>query len=347
MMTAIRIAESGVLPDALMRMGIRRLLRQRLNDEAALHEPDLAARRKSFAAMLRLSPVTLVPEKANEQHYEVPAAFYELVLGPHLKYSSGFWASDEATFEQSERDMLALTCERAGLIDGQEVLELGCGWGSLTLWMAEHYPASRILAVSNSASQREHITGKARERGLRNLEIVTTDVARLDLAPGRFDRVVSVEMFEHVRNWEALLARVHRWLRPDGALFLHVFAHHRYAYPFERHDTSDWMSEHFFSGGMMPAHTLLEDLDIPFAIVRSDVVNGVHYQRTSEAWLANLDANRAEALAILRTVHGKDAETWLRRWRLFFMACAELFGFSDGKEWFVSHHRLAPVAEVS
>lgn len=344
MKTAIRLVERGAVPDALTRMGIRRLLRQRLREEAARFDADPAASRRAFAEALRRSPVTLVPEKANEQHYEVPAAFYELVLGPHLKYSGGYWSGEHSTLEDSERDMLELTAGRAGLADGQEVLELGCGWGSLTLHMAERYPASRILAVSNSASQRAFILGRARERSLTNLEVLTTDVAHLALER-RFDRIVSVEMFEHVRNWERLLRRAHGWLRPDGALFLHVFAHRRYAYPFEARDTSDWMSEHFFSGGLMPSHSLLADLSIPFDLVKSDVVDGTHYRRTAEAWLANLDAERDRALEVLRTVHGPRAETWLRRWRLFFMACAELFGYRDGQEWWVSHHRLEPAAE--
>ncbi len=347
MKTAIRLIERGAVPDALTRIGIRRLLRQRLREELARCAGDPAAARRAFARAMRASPVTLVPEKANEQHYEVPAAFYELVLGPHLKYSGGYWGSPTATLADSERDMLALTAQRAGLRDGQEILELGCGWGSLTLWMAERYPASRILAISNSASQRAFILARAAERGLANIEIRTLDVATLELEPGRFERVVSVEMFEHVRNWEALLGRVRRWLAPDGRVFLHVFAHRELAYPFETRDASDWMGEHFFSGGMMPAHGLLAELQIPFEVAESHVVDGTHYARTAEAWLANLDARRSEALAVLRGVHGEGAETWLRRWRLFFMACAELFAYREGREWWVSHHLLAPRTQPS
>lgn len=342
MKTAIRLVERGAVPDGLTRLGIRGLLRQRLREELERCGGDPAAGRRTFARAMRSAPVTLVPEKANEQHYEVPAAFYELVLGPHRKYSGGYWSSPTATLADSERDMLALTAKRARLANGQEVLELGCGWGSLTLWMAERYPASRILAISNSASQREFILARAAERGLTNIEIRTLDVATLELEQGRFERVVSVEMFEHVRNWEALLARVHRWLTPDGLVFLHVFAHRELAYPFETRDASDWMGEHFFSGGMMPAHGLLAELEIPFEVAESHVVDGTHYARTAEAWLANLDARRAEALAVLRGVHGDRAELWLRRWRLFFMACAELFAFRQGREWCVSHHVLRP-----
>lgn len=342
MKTAIRLVERGAVPDALTRIGIRRLLRRRLRDEHARCAGDPAVARRSFARAMRAAPVTLVPEQANEQHYEVPAAFYELVLGPALKYSGGYWSSPNATLDDSERDMLALTAQRARLVDGQEILELGCGWGSLTLWMAERYPASRILAISNSASQREFILARARARGLRNIEVRTLDVATLELEPGRFERVVSVEMFEHVRNWEVLLGRVQRWLAPNGLVFLHVFAHRELAYPFETHDASDWMGEHFFSGGMMPAHDLLAELEIPFDVAENHVVEGRHYARTAQAWLANLDARRSEALAVLRTVHGDEAGIWLRRWRVFFMACAELFAYRQGREWWVSHYVLAP-----
>jgi cyclopropane-fatty-acyl-phospholipid synthase len=238
--------------------------------------------------------------------------------------------------------MLELTAERAALEDGQEVLELGCGWGSLTLWMAEHFPRSRIAAVSNSAPQREYILSTAATRGLTNVSVTTCDVSRFDTAV-RFDRVVSVEMFEHMRNWEALLRRIATWLRPDGKLFLHVFAHRHYAYPFEVRDASDWMSRHFFSGGMMPSHDLIERLDVPFVSDRSWIVSGEHYARTAEDWLSNLERHRSQVLAIFRESYGNDAASlWFQRWRVFFLACAELFGYAGGSEWIVSHRRLRP-----
>jgi len=338
MKATLDLAERGWVPAPLLRHGVRRLLRERLRAESARH----AARAERLAAWtedMRRAPIALVPEKANEQHYEVPPAFFELVLGPRLKYSSGYYADPQASLASAEEEMLALTALRADLDDGQEVLELGCGWGSLTLWMAEHFRRSRILAVSNSAPQREFVRARARERGLANVEVLTRDMNAFE-APRRFDRIVSVEMFEHMRNWEQLLARAAGWLSPGGRLFLHVFAHRAYAYPFEVRDASDWMSAHFFSGGMMPSVDLLDHLRTPFEVEERWPVPGTHYARTAEDWLANLERRRPEALAILRRVHGADAPRWYQRWRLFFLACAELFGYAGGEEWLVVHQRL-------
>jgi cyclopropane-fatty-acyl-phospholipid synthase len=288
---------------------------------------------------MRRAPIALVPEKANEQHYELPPAFFELVLGPRLKYSSAHYSDRSRTLAEAEEEMLALTALRADLADGQEVLELGCGWGSLTLWMAERFPRSRILAVSNSAPQREFVLARARARGLGNVAVVTCDMNRFE-SERRFDRIVSVEMFEHMRNWEALLARAAGWLRPGGRLFLHVFAHLRFAYPFEVRDASDWMSAHFFSGGMMPSADLVRHLRSPFELEQDWLVPGTHYARTSEDWLANLERHKHEALRILADVHGADAPRWYQRWRIFFLACAELFAYAEGSEWLVVHQRL-------
>jgi cyclopropane-fatty-acyl-phospholipid synthase len=338
MKSALALAERGLVPEPLVRRGIRGLLDARLREERERH-----ARREQrlaeWAEEMRRAPIALVPEKANEQHYEVPPAFFELVLGPRLKYSSGYYSQPRRTLAEAEDEMLALTAARADLADGQRVLELGCGWGSLTLWMAERFPRSRIRAVSNSAPQREYILARSRARGLANVEVVTQDVNRFE-AEGRFDRIVSVEMFEHLRNWEALLARAARWLAPNGRLFLHVFAHRSFAYPFEVRDASDWMSAHFFSGGMMPSADLLDHLRTPFAVEQRWLVSGTHYARTAEDWLANLERRKPEALALLARVHGADAPRWYRRWRLFFLACAELFAYEDGREWLVVHQRL-------
>jgi cyclopropane-fatty-acyl-phospholipid synthase len=236
--------------------------------------------------------------------------------------------------------MLYRTAERADLFDGQDVLELGCGWGSLTLWMAEHFPGSRITAVSNSNSQREHITREARERGFSNVEVITRDMNEFS-PEGRFDRIVSVEMFEHMRNWEELLGRMAKWLRPEGRVFLHFFAHRRYAYPFEVRDESDWMSQHFFTGGMMPSHDLVERVGSPFETDACWVVPGTHYARTSEDWLVNLERSKSAVLEVLsRDLGPEQARVWYQRWRVFFLACAELFGFQGGDEWIVSHYRL-------
>jgi cyclopropane-fatty-acyl-phospholipid synthase len=338
MKSALALAERGLVPLPLVRHGIRRLLDERLSEERARHA-QRGERLAEWAEEMRSSPIALVPDKANEQHYELPPAFFELVLGPRLKYSSAYYSHASRTLAHAEEEMLALTTMRAELSDGQEILELGCGWGSLTLWMAERFPRSRILAVSNSAPQREFVLARARERGLGNVAVVTCDMNRFE-SERRFDRIVSVEMFEHMRNWEALLARAAGWLRPEGRLFLHVFAHQRFAYPFEVRDASDWMSAHFFSGGMMPSADLVEHLRSPFELEQRWLVPGTHYARTSEDWLANLERGRPEALRILAGVYGSDAPRWYQRWRLFFLACAELFAYAEGSEWLVVHQRL-------
>lgn len=336
MSLAIRLSEAGMVPDPLLRSGIRSLLRRRLAEQEALHAGDPAAQ---WRAVVRGGPIALETAAANRQHYEVPPAFFERVLGPRLKYSSGWWDAGTADLAAAEERMLAITCARAGLADGQRILELGCGWGSLSLWMAERYPRARIVALSNSHAQRRHVLARAAERGLGNLQVLTQDVAEFD--PGeRFDRVVSVEMFEHLRNWERMLGRVAGWLAPGGRLFLHVFAHRKYCYPFETAGDDDWMGRHFFTGGMMPAVGMTSALATPLALEESWTVNGTHYARTAEAWLRNLDRERAATQAILGEGASDGRLAW-RRWRMFFLACAELFGYDDGREWLVWHARWA------
>jgi len=329
---AVELAERGWLPDPVLRAGIRRMLRGRL---AALPEPSREGRARFLAAM-RASEVALATDAANAQHYEVPAEFFAHVLGPRRKYSACLFETPDDDLAAAEERMLALSCARAGLEDGMRVLDLGCGWGSGTLWLAERYPRARIVAVSNSKSQREHILGECARRGLDSVEVVTADVNRFE-PDGRFDRVLSIEMFEHARNWERLLARVAGWLEPEGRLFLHVFCHRSTPYFFEDAGASDWMARHFFSGGLMPAADLLGCFERDLRVEASWNVSGAHYARTAEAWLANLDAARARVVPIL----GSDRA--YRRWRLFFLACAELFGFRGGSEWHVAHARLAPV----
>jgi cyclopropane-fatty-acyl-phospholipid synthase len=342
MKTALRLVDKGLVPKPILRRGIRRLLRERLDEQRLAYGADRETSLGNWVEHMRMSPVAQVPDLANQQHYEVPPIFFEAALGKRLKYSSGYYENEGSTLDQAEEAMLALTCERAELIDGQAVLELGCGWGSLTLWMAEHYPQSCITAVSNSAPQRKHIQARAAERGLTNVEVLTRDMNIFD-TEARFDRVVSVEMFEHMRNWEKLLTRVRGWLKDSGRVFLHVFSHHKFAYPFEVKDETDWMSEHFFSGGMMPCHDLVEQLDVPFEMDESWVVPGTHYARTSEDWLKNIEARRTEVLEIFSKTYGADeANQWYQRWRLFFLSCAELFDYNGGKEWQVSHLRLRP-----
>ncbi len=330
----IQMAESGLLPDPLVRFGIRRLLGKRLQQE---HE----RKPQALNEVLGTSPVAVDQDAANEQHYEVDARFYEKVLGPHLKYSSGYWPSETSTLAEAEAAMLALTCERAELADGQNILEMGCGWGSLTLWMAEHYPGSQITAISNSASQREFILARANERGLSNLEVITADAAAFT-PDKQFDRVVSVEMFEHMRNHRTLMARIHDWLVPGGKLFVHVFCHRELTYLFEDKGSNDWMARNFFSGGMMPSWDWLPECAGKLQEEQRWAVNGTHYGRTLEAWLVLADRHQKTLIALLDELYGAgEGRRWLQRWRMFFMACAELFNYGEGDEWFVAHYRFA------
>jgi cyclopropane-fatty-acyl-phospholipid synthase len=342
--TAIGLAERGLLPLATLRLGIRALLRDRLSEASASHDLD------AFVRMLQDSPVAVETDAANEQHYEVPAAFYQLALGPNLKYSGAYWPTGVDDLAGAETAMLELTCERAELADGQDILELGCGWGSLTLHMARAFPDARITAVSNSASQRRHIEAHAPD----NVRVVTADMRDFD-PEATFDRVVSVEMFEHMRNIPELLRRISGWLRADGKLFVHVFCHRHFAYLFDTDGDDDWMGRHFFTGGMMPSFDLLPSLQEHLAFETAWRVDGTHYQRTAEAWRLNLESSRDAVMPVLRETYGADAAVWYQRWRMFFLACEELFGYVNGEEWLVGHYRFRnraasdqrSVAEVS
>ncbi|HEY0864146.1 MAG TPA: cyclopropane-fatty-acyl-phospholipid synthase family protein [Lacunisphaera sp.] len=330
------LLEKNLLPDGLIRLGIRRLLRQRL---AEIEHPSPAIQVAQFAEALRPLPIAVNTTESKEQHYEVPTLFYQKCLGPRLKYSSGYYARGDEALAQAEEAMLALTCERARLADGLAILELGCGWGSLTLWMAEKYPHARITGVSHSRTQREHILAEAGRRGLANVSIITCDMNDFSAAAGGFDRVVSVEMFEHMKNWPRLMSNIARWLRPGGFFFAHVFTHSRFAYHFEVRDESDWMSKYFFTGGMMPAHGLFPHFQDDLRLVTDWKVSGTHYAKTSEHWLQNMDAHRAEIMPLFAQTYGaRSAVKWWAYWRVFYLACAELWAFRNGDEWHVSHY---------
>ena len=329
--------ESAPLPDALTRIGVSHLV------GAARRQLERApsGAEAAFAEAMGERAVAEHADAANVQHYELPPEFFALILGPRRKYSCGWYESAESTLVEAEAAALERTALMAELADGQDILELGCGWGSLSLWTADRYPNARITAVSNSTPQRLYIEAEARRRGLRNLRIITADMNRF-ATTGRFDRIVSVEMFEHMANWRALLSRARDWLRPDGKLFIHVFSHSTTPYRFEVTNQSDWIAQHFFTGGIMPSHGLIGRFGDLFELEADARWSGAHYERTALAWLANHDRNIGEIDPILRRVYGADAALWRRRWRLFFLATAGLFGCRGGEVWGVSHYRLRP-----
>lgn len=327
----------GLVPEALVRIGIRQLLAQRLRQERTALAAQGTDHVQKLIRALDESPVALCPEKANQQHYEIPARFFQYLLGPHLKYSGCLWGTGVESLAEAEAASLELCCQRAGLQDGQEILELGCGWGSLTLWMAERYPHSRILAMSNSTGQRAFILERCRERQLSNVEVHTADVNGFE--PDRtFDRIVSVELLEHVRNYRRLFSRIAGWLNPGGQFFVHIFCHRQLAYPFEAAGATDWMGRHFFTGGLMPSADLFSHFQHHLSIRQQWWLDGTHYSRTAGAWLLNLERHRQAVDQLLVGVYGADHRVWLGRWKLFFMACQELFGYDNGQQWGVAHY---------
>ncbi|MCA9629399.1 MAG: class I SAM-dependent methyltransferase [Myxococcales bacterium] len=360
---SIELMERGLLPDAAIRLAIRGLLQRRLKRERGSGLEDQSARRARWVEELQRSPVAILTELANAQHYEVPTELFQLALGPRLKYSACAFARPEQredvgedSLTDAEERMLALYAERAELQDGQRVLDLGCGWGSFSLWAAARYPNSRIVGISNSRTQREFILGEAKARNLTNLQVVTQDANRLSADDFRaagiepcFDRIVSVEMLEHLRNYRVLFERLASWLDPRGKLFVHIFVHRSLTYAFESERADDWMGRYFFSGGLMPSEDLLLHFQDALLLEQRWSVSGLHYAKTARAWLDNLDAQRRRALNVLETHYGerttnprREAERWLMRWRVFFMACEELWGYGAGDEWFVAHYRFRP-----
>ena len=338
MSVALRIAESGLAPDRLIRAGIRTLNRQRLRDERRDSFEALREHQQAFIASLRQSPIAVETHAANEQHYEVSPEFFLHALGKRLKYSCCCYPAGNESLDQAEEHMLTLTCERARMQDGMDILELGCGWGSLTLWMAERYPKARITAVSNSRPQREFILERCRERGFGNVAIITADMNDFT-TDQRFDRVLSVEMFEHMRNYELLLRKIASWMKPEARLFVHIFCHREYAYAFETEGADNWLGRYFFTGGIMPSYDLLLCFQDALVIEERWRLSGKHYQRTAEQWLGNMGRRWSQIMPALEAAYGKkDAALWFQRWRIFFMACAELWGFRGGEEWLVAHY---------
>ncbi len=337
----IKAMEKGHIPDAAIRFGIRKLCKTRLDD---LHVASLSKKqeqRENYRKGLIKSPLAVNTKDANEQHYELPAEFFNKVLGKNLKYSSAFYATHHTTLDEAEDAALTISCERAEIKDGMRILELGCGWGSLTLFMAARYPNSKIVAISNSASQKTYIDGQAKERGLKNVMILTRDISQLEslaLEFESFDRVMSIEMFEHFKNYELLLSKISDVLSPEGKLFVHIFTHKEYSYPFEVEGEDNWMGKYFFTGGQMPSHDLLYAFQKNLYLQESWAWDGIHYQKTSEDWLSNMDKHSEHIMSLFQKTYGAESQEWFNRWRVFFMSCAELFGYDKGQEWGVSHY---------
>ncbi|NTJ43081.1 class I SAM-dependent methyltransferase [Agrobacterium larrymoorei] len=337
---AINTAEKASLSDGLTLTGIDFLCnRTKRRLEKVPQEEELA-----FARDMATYPVATHTDEANRQHYEVPAEFFSLVLGPQRKYSCCYYPSATTTLADAETAALAETVKHADIYNGMDILELGCGWGSLSLYLARQFPDSSITSVSNSSSQRAYILSEAERQGVTNLNVITADMN--DFTPtSRFDRIVSVEMFEHMSNWRALFERTKNWLKPDGRLFIHVFTHKNRSYRFDQNNPADWIAHHFFTGGIMPAHDLPHRFADLYEVEAEWRWSGSHYQRTAMDWLANFDRESERITPILQRVYGKDATLWHRRWRLFFLATAGLFGHDKGGVWGVGHYLLKPVQE--
>ena len=324
----------NLVPDFLIRQKIRKLNEERLIVERSKYSSEYV---EKFIQDLKSLPIAIETKSANDQHYEVPAEFFKLCLGEHLKYSCCYWINANDNLNTAEENMLKLTCERADLIDGLSILELGCGWGAISLWMAKNYPNSKITSVSNSVSQKEYIYKECEKRGITNLEVITADM-NVFQTEKKFDRVVSVEMFEHMKNYDILLNRISNWLKDSGKLFVHIFTHKTFSYHFETEGKNNWMGKYFFTGGIMPSHNLLDHFNNDLKIVKNWIVDGTHYHRTAESWLDNMDENKDKITDIFKLTYGRNHTKWRVYWRIFFMACSELWKTSNGNEWQVSHY---------
>ena len=334
----IKLAEKKLIPDFVIRQGIRILLKKRIHSLVSNNPEKNIQDKIQFITKMNLSSIAIVPELANEQHYEIPADFYNYCLGKHKKYSSCYWAEKTRNLDEAELLSLKLSSKHAKLTNGLNILELGCGWGSLTLWMAKQYPKSNITAVSNSSSQKLYILDQAKKRKLKNISVITEDMNKFN-PKARYDRVVSVEMIEHMRNHKKLFQKIASWLKPDGLFFMHIFVHKSQPYLFEVQEKDDWMSQYFFSGGMMPSEDLPLFFQDNLKIIDQWSWSGVHYEMTANAWLKNIDANKDKVISVLKVVYGEnDSKKWFQRWRIFFMSCAELWGYENGKEWKVVHY---------
>ena len=336
----IELAERGTIPDYFIRIGIVQNCKNRLDNECSSDKEKVSFTKQNWIKQMKDSPIALVPEKANEQHYEVPPSFFENVLGKHLKYSSGYWPNGVNSLDDSEEAMLNLSFNRAQLVDGNSILELGCGWGSFTCYMAGRLPNSKITAVSNSKDQREYILSRCKSQGMNNVEVLTADMNDFETKED-FDRIVSIEMFEHMRNYKKLLSKISNWLNDEGKLFIHIFSHESVVYPFEDQGEADWMAREFFSGGMMPSHDLLLHFQDDLKIDEIWNISGTHYEKTSLAWVNKMDQNKDKIMEIFLDTYGDDAKLWFQRWRIFFMSCEKLFGYDNGSEWGVSHYRFS------
>jgi len=337
--TLIKLAEQGKLPDSLVRYGIRRLCQQRLAEELIDAPEQQQQRYQKLIEELRQSPIAIETDAANEQHYEVATDFYLASLGKRLKYSCAYYPEANTTLDQAEEHMLSLYSQRAELANDQKILELGCGWGSLTLWMAEKYPGSQITAVSNSSTQKKHIDAQCELHSYKNVTVITADVNALELEERQYDRAISIEMFEHMRNYRQLLKRISSWLKPEGKLFVHIFAHRNVMYPFNVKSEEDWMSKYFFTGGLMPSIDTLLHFQDQLKVETRWLVNGQHYEKTCNHWLEKTDQNKDRIIAAFKQDYSEqNAEQWFHRWRIFYMSCAELFGLNNGSQWLVAHY---------